>query len=66
MAVSVRLPDGTGPYIEHYLIISENGVLSLESSRFEFNSIPALIDHYAKCWYVDILHVTYVYERIRV
>lgn len=50
MAVSVRLPPDTGPYIEHYLIMSENGVLSLESSRFEFNSIPALIDHYAKCW----------------
>ncbi|XP_031634715.1 protein sprint isoform X2 [Contarinia nasturtii] len=49
MAVSVRLPPDTGPYIEHYLILSENGVLSLESSRFEFNSIPALIDHYAKC-----------------
>lgn len=50
MAVSVRLPPDTGPYIEHYLILSENGVLSLESSRFEFNSIPNLIDHYAKCW----------------
>lgn len=50
MAVSVRLPPDTGPYIEHYLILSENGVLSLESSRFEFSSIPALIDHYAKCW----------------
>lgn len=50
MAVSVRLPQDTGPYIEHYLIQSRNGILSLESSRFEFNSIPALIDHYAKCW----------------
>lgn len=50
MAVSVRLPPDTGPYIEHYLILSDKGVLSLESSRFEFNSIPALIDHYSKCW----------------
>lgn len=52
MAVSVRLPAGAGPYIEHYLIQSNNGVLSLESSRFEFDSIPSLIDHYAKCWWV--------------
>lgn len=50
MAVSVRLPSGTGPYIEHYLIQSNNGDLSLESSRFMFDSIPSLIDHYAKCW----------------
>lgn len=49
MAVSVRLPPDTGPYIEHYLIQSDNGILSLESSRFKFDSIPALIAHYAQC-----------------
>lgn len=50
MAVSVRLPPNTGPYIEHYLIQSNDGLLSLESSRFKFDSIPALIEHYAQCW----------------
>ncbi|KAH8265165.1 hypothetical protein KR044_010618, partial [Drosophila immigrans] len=50
MAVSVRLPQDTGPYIEHYLIQSQdNNILSLESSRFKFGSIPALIAHYAQC-----------------
>uniref|UniRef100_A0A0K8UX27 Protein sprint n=1 Tax=Bactrocera latifrons TaxID=174628 RepID=A0A0K8UX27_BACLA len=49
MAVSVRLPPDTGPYIEHYLIQSNDGILSLESSRFTFDSIPALIAHYAQC-----------------
>ncbi|XP_017119336.1 protein sprint isoform X3 [Drosophila elegans] len=49
MAVSVRLPQDTGPYIEHYLIQSHDNVLSLESSRFTFGSIPLLIAHYAQC-----------------
>ncbi|EAT47776.1 AAEL001142-PA [Aedes aegypti] len=49
MAVSVRLPLETGPYIEHYLIQSNEGLLSLESSRFKFDSIPALIAHYSQC-----------------
>uniref|UniRef100_A0AAG5D5S8 Protein sprint n=1 Tax=Anopheles atroparvus TaxID=41427 RepID=A0AAG5D5S8_ANOAO len=49
MAVSVRLPANSGPYIEHYLIQSNNGLLSLESSRFKFDSIPALIAHYTQC-----------------
>lgn len=49
MAVSVRLPPQTGPYIEHYLIQSLEGILCLESSRFKFDSIPALIAHYAQC-----------------
>uniref|UniRef100_A0A182RGX8 Protein sprint n=1 Tax=Anopheles funestus TaxID=62324 RepID=A0A182RGX8_ANOFN len=49
MAVSVRLPVNAGPYIEHYLIQSNNGQLSLESSRFKFDSIPALIAHYTQC-----------------
>lgn len=49
MAISVRLPQLAGPYIEHYLILSQGGVLSLESSRFKFDSIPSLIAHYAQC-----------------
>ncbi|XP_058978975.1 protein sprint isoform X2 [Musca domestica] len=49
MAVSVRLPPDTGPYIEHYLIQSNEGILCLESSRFKFDSIPSLIAHYAQC-----------------
>lgn len=49
MAVSVRLPQDTGPYIEHYLVQSTDGLLALESSRFKFDSIPALIAHYAQC-----------------
>lgn len=49
MAVSVRLPVATGPYIEHYLVQSSDGLLALESSRFKFDSIPALIAHYAQC-----------------
>lgn len=48
MAISVRLPPEAGPYIEHYLIISQNGVLSLESSREKFDSIPALIGTYTQ------------------
>jgi hypothetical protein len=49
MAISVRLPPDTGPYIEHYLVQSFNGLLNLESSRFKFDSIPALIAHYSQC-----------------
>ncbi|XP_053696770.1 protein sprint [Sabethes cyaneus] len=49
MAVSVRLPAECGPYIEHYLIQSNEGLLSLESSRFKFDSIPSLIAHYSQC-----------------
>ncbi|XP_055544282.1 protein sprint isoform X2 [Wyeomyia smithii] len=49
MAVSVRLPAECGPYIEHYLIQSNDGLLSLESSRFKFDSIPSLIAHYSQC-----------------
>ncbi|XP_058826014.1 protein sprint isoform X2 [Topomyia yanbarensis] len=49
MAVSVRLPLDCGPYIEHYLIQSNEGLLSLESSRFKFDSIPSLIAHYSQC-----------------
>ncbi|XP_075233749.1 protein sprint-like isoform X3 [Lycorma delicatula] len=50
MAISVRLPAGKGPYIEHYLIeASPDGRLSLESSDNKFDSIPALVAHYAQC-----------------
>lgn len=49
MAISVRLPRDCGPYIEHYLVQSNDGLLNLESSRFKFDSIPALICHYAQC-----------------
>lgn len=49
MAVSVRLPPEAGPYIEHYLVQSHDGLLNLESSRFKFDSIPSLIAHYAQC-----------------
>ncbi|XP_014281699.1 protein sprint isoform X4 [Halyomorpha halys] len=50
MAISVRLPAGKGPYIEHYLIqAGPDGQLSLESSDNKFSSIPALVAHYAQC-----------------
>lgn len=49
MAISVRLPKDAGPYIEHYLIQSNEGLLNLESSRFKFDSIPALVAHYSNC-----------------
>ncbi|XP_018896161.2 protein sprint [Bemisia tabaci] len=50
MAISVRLPPGKGPYIEHYLIQStEDGKMGLESSDNRFESIPALIAHYSQC-----------------
>lgn len=49
MAISVRLPRDAGPYIEHYLIQSNDGLLNLESSRFKFESIPSLVAHYSNC-----------------
>ncbi|XP_023290235.1 protein sprint isoform X3 [Orussus abietinus] len=50
MALSVRLPTGKGPYIEHYLIQSNKGKLSLETSENRFDNIPSLIAHYSQCW----------------
>lgn len=51
MAISVRLPSGKGPYIEHYLIqATADNRLALESSDNKFDSIPMLIAHYAQCW----------------
>lgn len=52
MALSVRLPPGKGPYIEHYLIQSNKGKLSLETSENRFDNIPSLIAHYSQCWWV--------------
>ncbi|XP_063229245.1 protein sprint isoform X2 [Bacillus rossius redtenbacheri] len=49
MAISVRLPAGKGPYIEHYLIQAVDGQLSLESSDNRFDNIPQLIAHYSQC-----------------
>lgn len=56
MAISVRLPIDVGPYIEHYLIVSQCGVLSLENSREKFDSIPALIGEYyfGKLFFITI------------
>jgi len=50
MAISVRLPAGKGPYVEHYLIQAVDGQLSLESSDNRFSNIPSLIAHYSQCW----------------
>ncbi|XP_011691547.1 PREDICTED: protein sprint-like [Wasmannia auropunctata] len=50
MALSVRLPAGKGPYIEHYLIQANKGKLSLETSENRFDNIPSLIAHYSQCW----------------
>ncbi|CAK9827769.1 Protein sprint [Anthophora retusa] len=49
MALSVRLPPGKGPYIEHYLIQANRGKLSLETSENRFDNIPSLIAHYSQC-----------------
>lgn len=54
MALSVRLPAGKGPYIEHYLIQANNGKLSLETSENRFDNIPSLIAHYSQCWWVKL------------
>ncbi|KAG1653319.1 Protein sprint [Nymphon striatum] len=50
MAISVRLPEGKGPYIEHYLIeTAGNGKLRLEGSDHQFTAIPMLVSHYSQC-----------------
>lgn len=65
MAVSVRLPQGRGPHVEHYLIekivkppnkISSSSsasssplVFHLEGSEHYFNSILQLVIHYSNC-----------------
>ncbi|XP_064091398.1 protein sprint-like isoform X1 [Macrobrachium nipponense] len=51
LALSVRLPQDKGPYIQHYLIeIHSNGSsYSLEASENRFDSPPALISYYSQC-----------------
>lgn len=50
MAITVRLPDDKGPYIEHYLIEAVgNNKLRLEGSDFHFSAIPLLVAHYCQC-----------------
>lgn len=64
MALSVRLPPGKGPYIEHYLIQANKGKLSLETSENRFDNIPSLIAHYSQCWWVASLRVRLLLDRI--
>ncbi|OTF71659.1 Src homology 2 (SH2) domain containing protein, partial [Euroglyphus maynei] len=60
MAVSVRLPQGRGPHVEHYLIekiikapvsasTKSTTVFRLEGSEHYFNSMLQLVLHYAQC-----------------
>ncbi|CAG2117375.1 unnamed protein product, partial [Medioppia subpectinata] len=50
MALSVRLPEGRGPHIEHYLIEDGgSGKLHLEDSDNYFSAIPMLVSHYSTC-----------------
>ncbi|CAH0561513.1 unnamed protein product [Brassicogethes aeneus] len=49
MALSVRLPPDKGPYIEHYLILSSEGRLGLQTSENRFVDMAALISHYSDC-----------------
>ncbi|XP_011555385.3 protein sprint isoform X6 [Plutella xylostella] len=49
MAISVRLPQDKGPYIEHYLIQAADGKIGLETSHNRFDNIPELIAHYSQC-----------------
>lgn len=62
MALSVRLPPGKGPYIEHYLIQANKGKLSLETSENRFDNIPSLIAHYSQCWWVASLYVHFFHS----
>ncbi|XP_023235579.1 protein sprint-like [Centruroides sculpturatus] len=50
MALSVRLPENRGPYVEHYLIEAiGDGKLRLEGSDNHFHAIPMLVVHYYQC-----------------
>ena len=50
MALSVRLPEGRGPHVEHYLIEDAgNGKLHLEGSENYFTTVPMLVCHYSQC-----------------
>lgn len=49
MAMSVRLPEGKGPHIEHYLIEnSGGGKFHLEGSDNYFTAVPMLVAHYSQ------------------
>lgn len=51
MALSVRLPEDKGPYVEHYLIETVGDAqLRLEGSDNNFHAIPMLVAHYCQCW----------------
>lgn len=51
LALSVRLPQDKGPYIQHYLIeIHNQATYSLEASENRFDTPPALIAYYSQCW----------------
>ncbi|CAG0882886.1 unnamed protein product [Cyprideis torosa] len=52
LAISVRLPPGKGPPVEHYLVEEKEGSLCLETSNNKFPDIPSLVAHYCQCWYV--------------
>ena len=47
MTLSVRLPPGVGPTVDHFPISSEAGKLGLETSEKRFDSISSLIAHYS-------------------
>ncbi|XP_063591203.1 protein sprint-like isoform X1 [Penaeus indicus] len=50
LALSVRLPQDKGPYIQHYLIeIHNQATYSLEASENRFDTPPALIAYYSQC-----------------
>ncbi|GFU17087.1 protein sprint [Trichonephila clavipes] len=50
MALSVRLPEDKGPYVEHYLIETVGDAqLRLEGSDNNFHAIPMLVAHYCQC-----------------
>ncbi|XP_015921183.1 protein sprint isoform X2 [Parasteatoda tepidariorum] len=50
MALSVRLPENKGPYVEHYLIETVGDAqLRLEGSDNNFHAIPMLVAHYCQC-----------------
>ncbi|KAG8198130.1 hypothetical protein JTE90_006883 [Oedothorax gibbosus] len=50
MALSVRLPEEKGPYVEHYLIETVGDAqLRLEGSDNNFHAIPMLVAHYCQC-----------------
>ena len=50
MALSVRLPTGKGPHVEHFLIEKHDGKLSLESSDNRFSDISSLVACYSTRW----------------